>query len=242
MMRIALAIAMCISCASLAQQHPNLSTILRQKDQALADAIAPGDRKVWEAVLSSDFFYADENNDILSKDDFLKEFVPLPKGISGKIVVRQHQVRQAGDTAIVVHRDEETERYFGSELHAQYLMTEVWQELNGEWKLRSVHCAAVPIDPPAITLTTTEMDELVGTFQAGALTYAIRREGNRILAGQLSSKEVELKAETRDVLFVSGQPRSRKVFLRNAQGVVTGFADRRENRDLTWIKSDKRAK
>jgi hypothetical protein len=38
------------------------------------------------------------------------------------------------------------------------------------------------------------------------------------------------------VLFAPGQPRSRKVFQRDAGGRITGFADRREARDVVWTR------
>lgn len=46
----------------------------------------------------------------------------------------------------------------------------------------------------------------------------------------------ELNVEAVDVMFVPGQPRSRKVFLRSADGRITGFVDRREGRDIPWKK------
>jgi hypothetical protein len=38
------------------------------------------------------------------------------------------------------------------------------------------------------------------------------------------------------VLFTPGQPRSRKIMLRDAQGRVTGFTNRRDGRDVVWAK------
>lgn len=218
--------------AVLAQSADDLTATLRAKDQVLLDAYAPGDRAVWEDAISGDFFYADENNRVISRADYLRELEPLPKGASGQIRIEEYQLHGNGDTAIVVHKDDEVEQYFGSELHAQYLMTETWQLLAGAWKLREVHCAAIPTDPPAIRLTPAQMDELAGTYQAGSLTYVIRQDQDRLLGARPGHPEVELKAETRDVLFVSGQPRSRRVFARDAAEKVTGFADRRENHDL----------
>jgi hypothetical protein len=40
--------------------------------------------------------------------------------------------------------------------------------------------------------------------------------------------------EVRDVFFEPGQPRTRRIFERDAQGRITGFADRREERDIVW--------
>jgi hypothetical protein len=222
-----------------AQKTDDLLAKLRQNDQALLDAIAAGDRNIWDAALASEFLYADENNRVLNRADFLTELLRLPKGASGKIVIKSYEMYRVGDTAIVVHRDDETELYFGSELHAQYLMTETWQLLAGKWQLRAIHCAAIPVDAPAIRLTKAEMDELVGTYHAGSLEYVVRRDGERLLGGRRGRNETELKAETRDVLFISGQPRSRKVFTRNEKGLVTGFSDRRENRDLVWTRVDR---
>jgi hypothetical protein len=104
---------------SIAQKADDLASFLQRKDQALADAIAPGERKVWEDAISPDFFYADENNVVMDGAEFPREFVPLPKGASGHIVVGRYESHRNGDTVIVVYRDDETENYFGSELHAQ---------------------------------------------------------------------------------------------------------------------------
>ncbi|HEX7842382.1 MAG TPA: hypothetical protein VF469_33145 [Kofleriaceae bacterium] len=38
------------------------------------------------------------------------------------------------------------------------------------------------------------------------------------------------------MLFVPGQPRSRKIFHRDAAGRITGFADRHEARDVVWTR------
>jgi hypothetical protein len=215
-----------------------LTALLRAKDQALLDATAPGDRAAWDKLLAPDFVYVDENNHITPRAQYLKELLPLPKGASGSIAIRTYQLQRQGDTALVIHYDDETEHFFGSDLHAEYLMSETWQLTRGEWKLRLVHCAAVPTDPPAVTLTHAQIDELTGTYRAGALTQVIHRDGDRILATRAGRPDTELKAETRDVLFVPGQPRTIKVFQRNAAGKVTGFADRRENRDLFWTRVD----
>jgi len=56
---------------------------LRAADQALLDAIAPGDRAVWERLLAKDAVYVDENGAVLRRDQFLAALKPLPAGSSG---------------------------------------------------------------------------------------------------------------------------------------------------------------
>jgi hypothetical protein len=43
-----------------------------------------------------------------------------------------------------------------------------------------------------------------------------------------------LLVEVHDVLFTPGQPRTRKIFQRDANGKVTGFLDRRGGEDVVW--------
>jgi hypothetical protein len=51
--------------------------------------------------------------------------------------------------------------------------------------------------------------------------------------------EQEWKAEARDVLFLPGEARSRKVFFRDRDGFVTGFADRDESSEIDWLRQPK---
>ena len=50
--------------------------------------------------------------------------------------------------------------------------------------------------------------------------------------------ETKYQAEIRDVFFVAGQPRTRRIFTRDGNGRVTGFVDRREGEDVRWTRSE----
>ena len=214
-----------------------VTSLLRAKDQALLDAIAPGDRKVWDQALAADAVYVDERGVIISRSDFLKQLEPLPAGASGSLRIISYTAHVSGDLATVIHLDDEQETYHGQPLKAQYLTTETWRRDNGEWKLYLVHTYAVLKDPPSITLPTKELEQYVGRY-AGApdLTYVIRFDGQRLVGGRPGSSMKPLDVEVRDVLFVPGQPRIRKIFQRDSKGNITGFVDRRESWDLVWKK------
>jgi ketosteroid isomerase-like protein len=209
--------------------------LLRKKDQALLDAIAPGDRKLWDALLAENAVYVDENGVTLDRAEFLKQLEPLPAGASGSLRIDTYSVRVSGDLATVIHTDNEEENYHGQMLKARYLMTETWRLENGEWKLHMVHAYAVLKDPPARTLPAKGMQEYAGTYSGGKdLQYVIQWDGKQLLGGRTGRPPAPLLIEVRDVLFVAGQPRTRKIFQRDANGVVTGFTDRREGEDLKW--------
>jgi hypothetical protein len=79
--------------------------------------------------------------------------------------------------------------------------------------------------------------QYVGEYSAAPdLTYEIRWDGQRLVGGKKGSSMKPLDVEVRDVLFVPGQPRIRKIFQRDGKGKITGFVDRRESWDLVWQK------
>lgn len=220
------------------QASPNppdkTTELLRAKDQALLDAFAPGDRKVWDHALAADAVYVDENGAIMSRSEFLKQLEPLPAGASGNIRISSYEARISGDMATVTHTDDEEENYHGQMLHARYLTTEGWRREAGEWKLLLVHAYAMLRDPPAVSLPAETLKQYAGRYVAGDLVYLIQWDGKQLMAGREGGSMKPLQVEVRDVLFIAGQPRVRKIFQRDQSGTITGFADRREGRDLVW--------
>lgn len=213
----------------------DVSQELRSHDQALLDAFAPGDVKVWDRELAPNATYVDENGQVMSRAEFLAQLQPLPKGASGTIKISKYSASISGDVATVVHTDDETENYHGQQLTAQYLTTETWQRQEGDWKLLQVHAYAVLHEPKAILLPAAELDVYIGRYSAAPdLIYTIRREGDHLVGGREGRTPSPLLAEARDVFFVSGQLRVRKIFQCDVHGNIVGFVDRREGEDLVW--------
>lgn len=207
----------------------------RTRDQALLDAIALGDVKLWETALAPDAVYVDENGVEISRADFLAQITPLPAGVSGKIAISKYSVHVSGEVATVIHTDDEDEMYHGQALKAQYLTTETWQRQNGSWKLLLVHAYSVLKEPKSLALPPAELDAYIGRYSGGPdLNYIVRREGDHLTGQREGRSAAELVAEVRDVFFVRGQLRTRKIFQRDNAGRVVGFVDRREGSDLVW--------
>jgi ketosteroid isomerase-like protein len=235
-----LVLAFALQTPATANTTAQITARLRAKDQALLDAIAPGDHKVWEDALATDAVYVDENGVVMDRAAFLKQLEPLPAGASGSLHITYYAAHISGDLATVIHNDDERENYHGQVLQARYLMSETWRRDGGEWKLYLVHAYAVPKDPPAISLPAKELEQYVGRYSAAPdLVYVIRSDGAQLMGGRPGSTMRPLKVEVRDVLFVPEQPRIRKIFQRDAKGKITGFVDRRESWDLVWKKSEK---
>lgn len=214
------------------------TALLRAKDQALLDAIGPGDKKVWDATLAPEAEYVDENGEVMNRSQYLEQLQPLPAGVSGNLHIASYMAHIVGDLATVIHIDDEQEYFHGQTLQARYLTSETWYRGGDDWKLYLVHVYAVPKDPPATTLPAKELEQYVGHYTAApGLVYVIRFDGSQLTGGRQGSTPKPLKVELRDVLFVPGEPRIRKIFQRDAKGKITGFADRRESWDLVWKKT-----
>jgi len=98
-------------------------------------------------------------------------------------------------------------------------MTETWQWQSGVWKLPMVHAYSVLKDPKSITQPAEDLNAYAGRYAAAAdLIYTIKREGDHLAAEREGRPGVTLKAEVRDVFFVSGQARTRKISNAITQG------------------------
>lgn len=212
---------------------------LRAQDQALLDAIAPGDKSVWERLLAEDAVYVDENGTVMNRAQFLAALKPLPAGSSGHISIVDYQAKIHGQLAIVVHKDDERENYHGIPLQADYLMTETWIKEGADWRLALVHVYVVAKDPPAIKSPPGALAEYEGRYRAAPdLSYVIRREGDHLIGERQGLSNVVLAQESADVFFVPGHPRDRKIFRRDATHKIVDFVDRREGEDLVFVRGE----
>jgi hypothetical protein len=236
-----LALAACASAppASTAPRAApaDATATLRAQTQEMLDAIAAGNASVWDRYLDPKVVYLSEAGEVETRASLLAQLKPLPPGISGQITMSRFDVQQFGDVAIVLHVDEESESYFGHPIHAQYMTTATWRLGPDGWKIIATQVHASLADPPAIELPAGKLDDYVGTYRlTDDIGYTIRRDGDHLVGERTGRPPQTLRVEARDVLFVPGQPRSRKVFLRDPAGQVTRFADRREARDIVWTR------
>jgi hypothetical protein len=228
-------IALLIAVPGQAASDP-LAAVLEAKTQALLDAIAPGEKGLWNAALAPNLVYVTENNEVLTKDELIKQIEPLPPGISGNVKVTNFRLQRDGKTAITTYIADETENYHAQILHTKYRTTDTWQQLGSGWRMIASMTFAVLEDPPSIALPEGVLRQYVGRYELTPdIHYNVRTEGGRLLGQREGGgKEVELKAESPDLFFVPGAPRSRKVFYRDSGGKVVGFGDRREGHDVKW--------
>lgn len=77
---------------------------------------------------------------------------------------------------------------------------------------------------------------LRGRFRTAGIRATITCTDGGLLAERPGRPAVRYLPEVADVFFVAGQPRTRRIFLRDDRGQLIGFVDRREGEDVRWRK------
>ncbi|MEZ5330573.1 MAG: nuclear transport factor 2 family protein [Thermoanaerobaculia bacterium] len=222
--------------ASTALAQPeSLETELRGLTQELLDAVAPGDVAVWERILDDRIVHLDENGVVRGKEELLAELQPLPPGLVGSISIDRYRLESVGDTAVAAVEVQEELAYHGQPLHTRFRSLDTWRRTDGAWRLIGQHVAAVLRDPPAVELTHEELCDYAGVYAlTPEITTTVRCGDAGLTAERTGRPPTHYLPELRDLFFAPGQPRSRRIFTRDASGLVDGFLDRREGEDVRW--------
>jgi hypothetical protein len=222
---------------SAATPASDVEAVLKRQTQELMDAVAPGHAEVWRRYLLEDAVYLDENGVVFDRAGLLKELTPLPAGLVGRIAVDQFRLTLHGDTAVVAAELQEYLDYHGQDLRTRFRFLDTWLRTPAGWRLAARHTAAVLKDPPAVSLSSTELCAYAGEYRlAPAITTTVRCTAKELVSERSGRPPATYLPEVRDVFFVAGQPRSRRIFTRDSGGEVVGFVDRREGEDVRWQK------
>jgi len=212
--------------------------LITQYEQQLSDAITNGAPEVWDRHLDPEVIFAEEDGSYKGKDGMIKEVRPLPKGLGGEIKVELLSYHEEGDTAVALFRQHEIERYYGQTIHASYLTNTVWKKRADGWRQIEGQVIAERTDPPSVALSGRDLRKFAGTYRLknSEPTYRLVLTGRKLMGARAGKPPAEWNAETRDVFFIKGDPRIRKIFQYDAAGKVTGFIERRESWDIVWSK------
>lgn len=205
--------------------------------QELFDAVAKGDKAVWDHHLADSCEYTDENGDTSTKAELLAQLRPLPNGYSGSIKIVDAKVDLHGDTAILRDRAVENETVFGQTLVTEYRSTDTYMRMDGEWKLVASQVMVVPSPRKSTAVGVETLDSIVGRYElAPGASYTIERRGSVAYGRRDARPEEELVAASDSTFFRKGTTRGEKIFVRDAKGHVTKMIDRRDNNDLVWTR------
>jgi hypothetical protein len=103
------------------------------------------------------------------------------------------------------------------------------------WRLLAEQTTAVLKDPPSVKLRHEQLCEYSGSYSLTTeINTTIHCTQDGLTAQRSDRPPAQYLAEVEDVFFVAGQPRTPRIFVRDASGKVVGFVDRREGEDVRW--------
>lgn len=181
--------------------------------QELLDAVALGDKAVWEKYVADDVIYTDENWRILTKKQLLDSLAPLPKGYSGSIRIANVQSRINGDSAVLSYRALEEQYIFGQKLSPVYLVTDTYFKRNGRWQMIASHVIVLPSERKPIAVNPKIHKSIVGEYElTPGVTYTITLEGDKLMGQRTGRAKEELLPADESTFFSQGDDTRRKGF------------------------------
>jgi len=175
------------SIATQASAAPIDAAWFQKTTQALYDALATGDAKLWDQALSEDCIYTSEDGLVQDKAELIKGIAPLPKGFSGGIKLRGFSTRQAGGAVVTHYFADEWEDVYGQHLKTTYVSTDTWSQQDGTWKMVATQTTVVPRDEDAVPVDPKAFAPLLGTYKvspASPSSYQVFMKGEDLYGGR----------------------------------------------------------
>jgi hypothetical protein len=204
-------------------------------EQALMTAIAPGDKAPWERIMDPLCVVTTEEGEVMSREQFLKDFRPLPAGLGGDITVKELTVQEFPSFAVVRFLADETETVFGQKLATQYRMTDTFRRDGKEWKMVASHTSVVTHDPPPQATAKGSWPRFVGRYRLlpDGWTFTVELREGTLYGGRDVKKLRPLIPLTSNAFVVSGSL-GEWIFMTNDSGRATGILNFRKFEPLLW--------
>lgn len=205
-----------------------------QKEQILVDAIATGDKPVWQGAIHDSCIISIEDGSSITKEKLISDLNPLPKNFTGMIKVIEPKVRIYDNVAVISFINDEYEQVYGQHIHTQYRQTDTWIKMNNEWKMVSMELFEIPKNPPAITLPSAVLAKYAGTYYLGDDRMCkVTVDSGKLYTKKNGKGRNELFAESENIFFRAGDGRVRVIFKKDANGKYM-MIERRAGEDLVW--------
>lgn len=191
--------------------------------QKLFDAVAAGDRTVWDQALDEDCTITTEDGEVFGKQAFLEQLKPLPPGFQGHIEVQRLTVRTLGSAAVVHYWLDETEDIFDQRLHTVYVSTDTYRRSGSGWRAVAMQTTVVPRDLEPLDTDQRSWPSLVGEYaysERAQSRYRVFVRQGALYGGRDSKSATRLIPLAPLVFFQQGSIHL-MVFVRDKQGAVT---------------------
>lgn len=221
--------------------HTDEIAWFQKTTQALFDAIAPGDKFVWDSILADNWIYTTEDGVVLNKTEFLKGLTPLPPGFSGSEKIQGLTVRKLEGVAVVHYWVDEQEDAYGEKLRTKYVETDTYRRDSDTWKMIAAQVTVVPRDLEPVKVNTQGWSALVGKYglngRASWPYYVFIRNGT-LYGGRDAKSATQLIPLSPLVYYQKGSIHI-MVFIRDAAGAVNQVLELHKYNEVALLRISK---
>jgi hypothetical protein len=211
----------------------------QKTEQSLMDAIASGDKAVWDRVLDPSFILTSEEGEVMSREQFLAALRPLPAGLTGGIAVKELKSQTFAGFAVVRFLADEWELVFAQRLTTRYRVTDTYRREKDNWKLVASHVSVVTQDPPAQNVSKVGWPALAGTYQLlpDGWTFTVELRDGTLYGGRDPKKLRPFIPLTPDAFVLTGALGEWLFVVEN--GSATRIVNLRKFEPLIWTAKTK---
>jgi ketosteroid isomerase-like protein len=210
-----------------------IAALLKQQTLAFRDAGRRQDTTAMQHYVADEALFINEDGSVSGSGDTRRDTSRVGlKGNSSAITVTDWVLHYSGEVAVASFVGEQTADFGNQALSHKFLSVETWIKSDTAWKLIASHSIPMYSDPPAVTLSSSALNEYVGTYTGGTgLSVVISLDGSELTASSNGGKAVAYEAEGRDLFFTPGlppgTPRSRIIFQRDRSGHIASYVSSR---------------
>lgn len=223
--------------AALMAASPELTKRFERLEQSLMDAIAPGDKALWERTMDPACVVTTEEGVVLDRKQFLAELTPIP-GLVGAIAVKDLTVQEHGDVAVVRFLADEWQTVFGQRLETAYRVTNVYRRSGEDWKMLASHLTVVTRDPPEQPVSTEGFPGLVGRYRVAPEGWEITVElrGGVLYGGRGTPENLRRLIPLAPNVFVRSGALGEWIFVTDARGRASRIVQFRKFEPLVFTR------
>jgi hypothetical protein len=210
----------------------------QKSEQSLMDAVASGDKAVWDRILDPSCILTSEEGAGDGQRAVSGGPTAASERLTGGIAVKKLAVQEFPSFAVVRFVADEWERVFGQRLTTKYRVTDTFRRDGDEWKMVASHVAVVTQDPPAQSVSKAAWPALVGTYQLmpDGWTFTVELRDGALYGGRDPKKLRPFIPLTPDAFVLSGSLGEWMFVLEN--GAAKRIVSFRKFEPLIWTRVD----
>jgi len=172
----------------------------------------------------------------MTRERFLEELRPLPKGLTGGITVKELTVQEFPGFTVVRYLADEWESVFAQRLATRYRVTDTFRRDGEDWKMVASHVAVVTQDPPPQAVSSAGWTSFVGTYRLlpDGWTFTVALRDGALHGGRDPKKLRPFIPLTPDAFVLSGSL-GEWIFVTD-KGAATHIPNFRKFEPLVWTR------